>query len=547
MPSLHHNLFSKHLARKVSTASPSSYETDWPLVLKRIQLLATALIGLFFFEMSIGLIISRLHKGYFDQQLESIPFVAATVLLSILLLVITKFVHMPANGLRAVCITYVFSIAILISITDIRIPWWEDGGRLHGMPWATMWLLLVPVVVPLGHRRGMGRSILLSVVPVSVMFVGIRWFGLPPASAITYLDLYLPCMIASILAVIIARMMYQLTSQVKKAQTMGSYQLEEQIGAGGMGEVWRAKHQMLVRPAAIKLVRTDRMAKAANTQSDSVVSRFKREAQATASLRSPHTVELYDFGVADDGTFFYVMELLDGLDLAKFVERFGPLAPERVVYLLHQMCCSLADAHSSGLVHRDIKPANIYVCRMGMATDFVKILDFGLVKSLGADQTNLTLTADQAVIGTPAFLSPEAIAGKSNDPRLDIYSLGCVAYWLLTGVLVFETESALAMAVAHAKEDPVPPSQKSELAIPKELDKVILDCLAKNPADRPQSAMELSIRLGQCQFKEPWTAYQASRWWDRHLPASEQSHVLTGQKIATQMPSNYLGNSGPQV
>jgi serine/threonine-protein kinase len=200
------------------------------------------------------------------------------------------------------------------------------------------------------------------------------------------------------------------------------------------------------------------------------------------------------------------------------VERFGPVNPGRAIHLLRQMCDSLADAHANGLLHRDIKPANIFVCRVGQQTDFVKILDFGLVKSVVPEQENLALTAEQAVLGTPAFIAPEAIGGPRPDHRLDLYSLGCVGYWLLTGCLVFPSASALAMAVAHAKEEPIPPSTRSELEIPAELDQIILDCLAKNPEDRPQSAADLAARLVDCPCPDPWTAQEAASWWETHLP-----------------------------
>jgi serine/threonine-protein kinase len=380
-----------------------------------------------------------------------------------------------------------------------------------------MWLLLVPLVVPIRWNRALARGTLLAVMPVGVMYAGVHWFGLPPAPLVAYLDFLLPCLVATVLALIIARMMYQLTRQVREAKQLGSYELEERIGSGGMGEVWRACHRMLVRPAAVKLIRPENLGASA-PEHDSLVERFQREAQATATLRSPHTVELYDFGVAEDGTFFYVMELLAGLDLKALVERFGPLQPGRVVHLLRQMCDSLADAHANGLLHRDIKPANIFVCRMGQQTDYVKILDFGLVKSVTPRREDLALTAEQAVVGTPAFMAPEALGGQRLDHRADIYSLGCVGYWLLTGDLVFPSESALAMAVAHAREQPAPPSTRSELEIPEDLDRIILDCLAKSPDDRLQGSTELAARLAGCQCLEPWSEQKAADWWDIHLP-----------------------------
>jgi serine/threonine-protein kinase len=313
--------------------------------------------------------------------------------------------------------------------------------------------------------------------------------------------------------------MYRLRKEAQEAQRLGSYLLEEQIGSGGMGEVWRASHKMLVRPAAIKLIRPERLKQALGPAEDPMIDRFQLEAQATASLRSPHTVELYDFGVSEDGTFHYVMELLEGLDLERLVERFGPLQPDRVIFLLEQACDSLADAHANGLIHRDIKPANIYACRLGQRTDFVKVLDFGLVKWTDTGDESLALTAEQAVLGTPAYMAPELVAGEPADHRADLYSLGCVGYWLLTGQLVFEVDGSLAMAVAHVKNTPVPPSERSELEIPAELERIIMDCLAKDPAERPQTAAELAVRLASCDGGG-WSRREAREWWDTHLPAA---------------------------
>jgi serine/threonine protein kinase len=207
------------------------------------------------------------------------------------------------------------------------------------------------------------------------------------------------------------------------------YQLVERLGEGGMGEVWRAKHRFLARPAAIKLMRPEVLG-GSSVERQSLSLLFEREAQATASMRSPHTIELYDFGVADDGAFYYVMEFLDGFDLQALIDRFGPIPPDRAVHLLKQVCHSLAEAHAEGLIHRDVKPANVYVCRHGREVDFVKVLDFGLVKSqndaLGSD---ITLSRDHSVGGTPSFMPPEQVLGdRPLDGRSDIYAVGCLAY-----------------------------------------------------------------------------------------------------------------------
>jgi len=270
----------------------------------------------------------------------------------------------------------------------------------------------------------------------------------------------------------------------------------------------------------VKLIRSEILGASSRDAARVITERFRREAEAAASLRSPHTINLYDFGVANDGTFFLVTELLDGLDLESLVERFGPVPPERVVYLIRQACASLEEAHVRGLVHRDIKPSNIFTCRMGLAVDFVKVLDFGLVKAVGEEGRAATmLTAPDATTGTPAYIAPEVVRGdRVADHRVDIYTLGCVAYWLLTGRLVFQAPNAIQLMYQHANAAPTPPSQLSELEISPELDSVILACLAKFPEERPQSAADLSERLARAVPSPIWTDELAHRWWDRHHP-----------------------------
>jgi serine/threonine-protein kinase len=277
-----------------------------------------------------------------------------------------------------------------------------------------------------------------------------------------------------------------------------------------MGEVWRARHRMLARPAAIKLMRH---ARGQDGVSEEAVRRFEREAQATARLRSPHTVELFDFGVADDGAFYYVMELLEGLDADSLVRRFGPVPAERAIHLLRQVCHSLSEAESCGLVHRDIKPANIFLCRLGEDYDFVKVLDFGIVKSSGeVADADPVRTMENAIHGTPAFMAPEQALGTPLDGRADIYAAGCVAYWLLTGQQVFTAESPMGLLVQHAHTPPQPPSARTDRPVPAALDELVLACLAKDPADRPQSAREVSARLAAMDAGA-WTQAQAREWW----------------------------------
>jgi serine/threonine-protein kinase len=287
-----------------------------------------------------------------------------------------------------------------------------------------------------------------------------------------------------------------------------------------MGEVWLARHRLLARPAAVKLVRPELFASDGDPKLDVALRRFEREAQTTASLRSAHTIELYDFGVADDGTCYYVMELLDGLDAESLVERFGPVSAERAVHLLMQVCESLGEAHENGLVHRDIKPANIYVCRYGRDVDFVKVLDFGLVKTANAT-ADARLTMDEVISGTPAYMAPEQILGhREPDVRSDIYAVGCTAYWLLTGQLVFDGRSAVEMLTHHAHTVPVAPSLRTEMAMPRALDLLVLACLDKDADRRPQTADDLSARLRVSQ-EAMWSREDARRWWDHHQPKPE--------------------------
>jgi DNA-binding NtrC family response regulator len=292
---------------------------------------------------------------------------------------------------------------------------------------------------------------------------------------------------------------------------IGSYTLIQRLGSGGMGEVWEARHQLLARPAAVKLVR-----EGAGMKEDAPLlrQRFAREAHATAALQSPHTVQLFDFGLTDAGGFYYVMERLHGTDLQKMVERYGAIAPERAVYLLKQACLSLSEAHALGLVHRDIKPANLFLCRLGAEYDFVKVLDFGMVSRHGREVASIS--GSGAILGTPAYLAPELASSQPVfDHRADIYALGCVAFWLLTGKTPFEGASAAALLMHHAKTPPRAPSAVAASRIPAELDDLVLACLAKDPSLRPAGADELRERLDRVPVPV-WEQQRARAWWTAH-------------------------------
>jgi serine/threonine protein kinase len=328
------------------------------------------------------------------------------------------------------------------------------------------------------------------------------------------------------------------------ARELGSYRLIKCLGKGGMGEVWRAEHRLLAREAAIKLIRLD-----SSTSSTEAQTRFRREAQTLAALRSRNTIELFDYGVSDDGTFFYVMELLDGLDLESLVVKYGPQPPGRVLRLLMQACRSLGEAHEVGLVHRDIKPANLFVCRAADEVDVIKVLDFGLVRALSegedagplssqevadlikaepAGETALDskLTRAGTVMGTPEFMAPEQALGHDLDGRADVYALGCVGYWLLTGRLLFDKPTAMLWLLAHIQESPVPLDEAAPKPVPPALKRAILDCLNKKPEQRP-NARELLRKLADAEREltpeQAWTDEQAQAWWREHQPQTKPS------------------------
>jgi serine/threonine-protein kinase len=315
-------------------------------------------------------------------------------------------------------------------------------------------------------------------------------------------------------AVVISRVVTGLGQEVVRAREMGSYQLGERIGHGAMGEVFRATHRLFARPAAIKLIRTDAVEPGDTDAAALAVKRFRREAEAAAQLRSQHTVALYDFGVTSDQTLYFVMELLEGMELQTLVRDHGPLPANRVIYILRQVCESLEEAHSSGLVHRDVKPANIHVGRVGLKYDFVKVLDFGLVKSLGDGGSALEsqATQDGLTPGTPAYMAPEAVRGEPLDGRADIYALGCVAYYLLTGLMVFEADSGLKMIASHLQSKPLRPTRRAGIHLPAALEDLVMQCLEKDPENRPPGADEVARALKAVPVT-PWTQAEAMVWW----------------------------------
>jgi serine/threonine-protein kinase len=404
--------------------------------------------------------------------------------------------------------------------------WAAREVRVRSVSWIAVVILIYAMIAPSTPRKTLVASLAAaSMDPFGALIAHLRGISVPGPAEI--LIQYWPNYAAAVLAVVPSQVLQRLGRQIRRAREAGSYELVQALGRGGMGEVWRAEHRLLARPAAVKIVRPEVLGAASQAEVRVIMQRFMREAQATAVLSSPHTIDLYDFGVTNEGAFYYVMELLVGRDLESLVRDFGPLPASRAVYLLRQVCHSLAEAHSRDLVHRDIKPANIYVCRMGLDYDFVKVLDFGLVKF--GDQASMRhamLTSDHITSGTPAYMAPEAILGDVGiDRRADVYALGCVAYWMVTGQLVFEADTPMKVFVEHLQSTPIPPSQRTELPIPRELEALIMQCLEKDPRKRPQDAAELFQLSCGCRTCDPWNNEAARQWWELHL--SELTRTFT--------------------
>lgn len=309
------------------------------------------------------------------------------------------------------------------------------------------------------------------------------------------------------------RVRRRLTEAELKARQLGQYRLIEKIGEGGMGSVYKARHALLRRETALKLLPPEKA-------DDYTIQRFEQEVQLTCTLTHPNTIQVFDYGHTPDGIFYYAMEYLDGLSLADLVARYGPQPVERVIHILRQVCDSLAEAHGRGLIHRDIKPANIFLCDRGGVPDSVKVLDFGLVRHFGpvATHANLPEFADaEGIVGTPNFISPEAIENPDKaDARSDIYSVGVVAYYLMTGQNIFEGESIAEVCRRHIDDKPDTPSQRTGTVLDADLESLIMSCLAKNPDDRPQSADALSLALSQCSAAQGWTFEHRAEWWAEH-------------------------------
>jgi serine/threonine-protein kinase len=416
---------------------------------------------------------------------------------------------------RVVQVGLVFEVvaSLHISMAETTIPF-QQSLLVRGHSSVAFFISVFALVAPVRYGLALTASLLAAAMTPLGIAINMWRRGNPnPPLGVWVMWSAAPFLMA-VLCTWIAKWIYQMGQELEQVKNLGSYQLIEQVGQGGMGEVWRAKHRYLAREAAVKLIG------AKGKDAEETRKRFEREAQAIARLESPHTVSIFDYGVTPEGQLYFAMELIRGMNLDQLVKRFGPLPNERVRHIWLGVLRSLEEAHAGGLVHRDIKPSNVLLARMGLEHDWVKVVDFGLVK-MAAEEGATQITMDQQTLGTPAFMAPELAEGDEEriDGRADLYSSACVAYWLLTGRNVFSGPTAMATLLKHLNEAPEPPSQVTEMPVDGELERLVMWCLAKKPGERPSGAKELREALEAMPVKEDWGSRQAEDWWKTNLPA----------------------------
>ncbi|MEP6692000.1 MAG: serine/threonine-protein kinase [Gemmatimonadaceae bacterium] len=500
----------------------------------RVRTACLVIAATWLFVILMNEVVLRLFGGAARASGTGWGWGSAQSVLSVIGFVLSIVVAEAARRLRdkpeiviELGLAYQVSSALLIAL----VTEWHPRTDLNSVSWLCVLILAYPAIAPTTPGRTLAAglaSAAMDLVAVAISLLRGAHVTITPYEAMW---LYIPPFLIAFVAVVPATVIGGLSRQVRKARELGSYRIGERLGRGGMGEVFRATHRLLARPAAVKLINPEALRGESAESARVTVERFRREAEAAALLSSPHTISLYDFGASDDGTFYYVMELLDGVDLEQLIDRYGAMPPERAVHLLIQTCASLGEAHATGLIHRDVKPSNIFTCRLGLMVDFVKVLDFGLVKKdprhgILSSRAQSMLTMPEITTGTPAFMAPEMVtADRPIDARADVYALGCVAYWLLTGRYVFSATSAALIMAQHVQATPTSPSKAAGYELPAELESLMLACLSKNPDDRPSDAGELGKRLAAIPLAAPWTEQRAEAWWSEHMPPRPERTV----------------------
>ncbi len=508
------------LSLTVFRIGPQQATTLQPLLRRRLLLIT----GIFF-PLALINVLVVLGTGLEQFRLLLGLFMALVVLAGVFFVILLGKPFLPISVLRLIELVFFASLAGLYAL-NLRERIWEVAAiwnpsfvaqgffvSTHGhINPSCLLIIFYGILIPNTWLRATVVVGLLTLVPLVAVFLA---SGVDPGRPVSWVIPVLMSLAtwlgwAAGIAIFGAHRLEVLRQEAVEARRLGQYQLKKRLGGGGMGEVFLAEHLLLRRPCAIKLIRPERAGDPRN------LLRFEREVQATATLTHPNTVEVLDYGRAEDGTFYYVMEYLPGLSLQELIQRHGPLPAERVVYLLRQVCGALQEAHSAGLIHRDIKPGNILICHRGGRSDVAKLLDFGLVQLPGRDPDQSRLTQEGVVAGTPDYMSPEQVADPEQvEPRSDIYSVGAVAYFLLTGQPPFVRATAAETMAAHLRDVVLPPSRLNP-ALPADVEQLVLACLHKDPSRRPASAQELGLALDRCSCAALWTADLAANWWSEH-------------------------------